>query len=148
MYVRVVGRIVAFNGKRRVFVHQMRPVVDFNEITCHCLEVIHAHLLRTVGRLDHPEGKQPQQQHQQQQHQQQGHPPPHATFGHQQMQLSSAEERVYNFLSPLPNGASEAQIHAALRMPRQEVDQAIQSMKTRGFLFNADGNNLILATIR
>jgi len=41
-YVRVNGLLRAFGGKRTVNCHQMSPLADVNEITCHMLEVIHA----------------------------------------------------------------------------------------------------------
>ncbi|KAI8977384.1 hypothetical protein BDF20DRAFT_942027 [Mycotypha africana] len=46
-YVRVYGRINSFNGRISVVVHNMRPIVDFNEISYHFLDAIETHLLLT-----------------------------------------------------------------------------------------------------
>jgi len=50
-YVRVVGHMKSFNdgAVRNVIAFSMTPVLDFNEITFHMLEVIHAHLQLTKG---------------------------------------------------------------------------------------------------
>src|ERR1700712_4256032 len=48
-YVRVWGRIKAFNGKKHVGAHVIRPVTDFNEIAMHLLEATYVHLYFTRG---------------------------------------------------------------------------------------------------
>lgn len=48
-YVRVVGRINIFNGKRSINAFKVFPITDFNEVTCHFLQVIEAHIYATKG---------------------------------------------------------------------------------------------------
>ncbi len=49
MYVRVNGVLSAFNSKKSVNYYHMCPIKDFNEVTCHHLDVINTHLLITRG---------------------------------------------------------------------------------------------------
>ncbi|KAI9723923.1 MAG: hypothetical protein M1812_000641 [Candelaria pacifica] len=48
-YARVWGRLKAFNNKRHVGAHVIRPIVDFNEIQYHLLEATVVHLYFTRG---------------------------------------------------------------------------------------------------
>ncbi|TVY87904.1 Replication factor A protein, partial [Lachnellula willkommii] len=48
-YLRVWGRIKAFNNKRHIAVHVLRPITNFNEISCHLLEATAVHLYFTRG---------------------------------------------------------------------------------------------------
>lgn len=48
-YLRVWGRLKAFNNKRHVGAHMIRPVKDFNEINYHLLEATAVHLYFVKG---------------------------------------------------------------------------------------------------
>jgi replication factor A2 len=48
-YLRVWGRLKAFNNKRHVAAHLLRPITNFNEISCHLLEATSVHLYFTQG---------------------------------------------------------------------------------------------------
>lgn len=48
-YMRVWGRLKAFNNKRHVAAHIIRPVTDFNEVSMHLLEATAVHLYFTRG---------------------------------------------------------------------------------------------------
>lgn len=48
-YVRVIGNIKVFNGKRNISAFNVRPVTDFNEITHHALETIYVNLKASKG---------------------------------------------------------------------------------------------------
>ena len=48
-YCRVWGRMKAFNGKRHVGAHVIRPISDFNEVNYHLLEATAIHLYFTRG---------------------------------------------------------------------------------------------------
>ncbi|KUJ16194.1 replication protein A, subunit RPA32 [Mollisia scopiformis] len=48
-YVHVWGRLKAFNNKRHVGSHVIRPVSDFNEVSCHLLEATAVHLYFVRG---------------------------------------------------------------------------------------------------
>lgn len=49
MYVRVYGKLQAFQGSRNVVGFTVRPITDFNEVTYHLLETTFVHLHRTKG---------------------------------------------------------------------------------------------------
>ncbi|KAF3322305.1 replication protein A subunit B-like protein [Carex littledalei] len=44
IYVIVCGKLKGFQGKHHIVAHVVRPVQDFNQITLHFMECIHAHL--------------------------------------------------------------------------------------------------------
>ncbi len=48
-YARVWGRLKAFNNKRHVGAHVIRPVTDYNEIQYHLLEAAFVHVYFTRG---------------------------------------------------------------------------------------------------
>ncbi|KAH9220164.1 hypothetical protein DL95DRAFT_357853 [Leptodontidium sp. 2 PMI_412] len=48
-YLRVWGRLKAFNNKRHVAAHMLRPVKDFNEVSYHLLEATAVHLYFVRG---------------------------------------------------------------------------------------------------
>lgn len=48
-YCRVWGRLKAFNNKRHVGAHVIRPITDYNEIHYHLLEATAVHLFFTKG---------------------------------------------------------------------------------------------------
>jgi replication factor A2 len=49
VYCRVYGRVKAFNNKRHVGAHIIRPITDYNEINYHLLEATAIHLHFTRG---------------------------------------------------------------------------------------------------
>lgn len=48
-YVRVVGRINIYQEKRSINAFKVFAITDFNEVTCHFLQVIEAHIYATKG---------------------------------------------------------------------------------------------------
>jgi replication factor A2 len=48
-YARVWGRLKAFNGKRHVGAHIIRPITDMNEVQYHLLQATFVHLYYTRG---------------------------------------------------------------------------------------------------
>lgn len=48
-YCRVWGRLKAFNNKRHVGAHNIRPITDYNEINYHLLEATAVHLFFSRG---------------------------------------------------------------------------------------------------
>nr|XP_002740859.2 PREDICTED: replication protein A 32 kDa subunit-like [Saccoglossus kowalevskii] len=43
-YVRVIGQLRSFGGKRNISAFKVRPLTDLNELTMHLLEVVHSHM--------------------------------------------------------------------------------------------------------
>ena len=48
-WCRVFGRMKSFNGKRHVGSHFIRPITDYNEVSCHLLEATYVHCYYTRG---------------------------------------------------------------------------------------------------
>ncbi|KAE9371155.1 replication protein A, subunit RPA32 [Stipitochalara longipes BDJ] len=48
-YLRIFGRLKAFNNKRHVAAHVIRPIADYNEVNYHLLEATAVHLYFTQG---------------------------------------------------------------------------------------------------
>ncbi|XWS70598.1 hypothetical protein CRYUN_Cryun03dG0060200 [Craigia yunnanensis] len=46
-YVRVNGHLQSFQGKKQLSAFSVRPVTNFDEVTCHFIECIHSHLQNT-----------------------------------------------------------------------------------------------------
>ncbi|XP_064608234.1 replication protein A 32 kDa subunit-A-like isoform X2 [Liolophura sinensis] len=44
-YVRAYGHVRAFQGKHSVVAFKLMPLTDMNELSCHLLEVVHAHMV-------------------------------------------------------------------------------------------------------
>lgn len=57
-YCRVWGKLKAFNNKRHVGAHVIRPITDYNEINYHLLEATAVHLLFTSGPPTSKDGQQ------------------------------------------------------------------------------------------
>jgi len=51
-YLRVFGRLKAFNNKRHVAAHVIRPIADYNEVNYHLLEATAVHLYFAQGPPD------------------------------------------------------------------------------------------------
>ena len=49
MYARVWGKLKAFNNKKHLGAHAIRPITDYNEISYHLLEATAVHLYFTRG---------------------------------------------------------------------------------------------------
>lgn len=49
--VRVNGNIRIYDGRKSLMIYAMTPIMDWNELTHHNLEIIHSHLARTRGPL-------------------------------------------------------------------------------------------------
>ena len=60
-WARVWGRLKAFNNKRHVGAHAIRPIADKMEITYHLLEATYVHLYFTRGPLEPGGGKSAEQ---------------------------------------------------------------------------------------
>lgn len=50
-YVRVIGHVRAFQGKRNLVAFKLLPIEDMNELTSHMLEVIKAHIMLSRGQM-------------------------------------------------------------------------------------------------
>ncbi|KAK8513464.1 hypothetical protein V6N12_052652 [Hibiscus sabdariffa] len=59
-YVRVIGHLQSFQGKTQLNVFSVRPVVNFDEVTCHFIECICCHLQNSKGQLEGGAMAQPQ----------------------------------------------------------------------------------------
>jgi replication factor A2 len=57
-YCRVWGKLKAFNNKRHVGAHVIRPITDYNEVNYHLLEATAVHLFFTRGPPTSKDGQQ------------------------------------------------------------------------------------------
>ena len=57
-YCRVWGRLKAFNNKRHIGAHVIRPITDYNEVNYHLLEATAVHLFFTRGPPPSKDGQQ------------------------------------------------------------------------------------------
>ena len=46
-YVKVIGNIRTFGGKRSIAPFKIKPITDMNDLTLHMLETVHTHMLLT-----------------------------------------------------------------------------------------------------
>ena len=133
-YVRVWGRLKAFNDKRHVGAHVIRALADYNEIQYHLLEATYVHLYFTRGPPEQfsSNGKAGLTAHggQQQQHQQHeggGGYGENAGTGVPISALSMPARRVYQALRSSPQnneGLHVQNIAAQLGMQVSEVLKA------------------------
>ncbi|KAL8913904.1 MAG: hypothetical protein Q9171_001397 [Xanthocarpia ochracea] len=135
-WARVWGRLKAFNNRRHVGAHVIRPVTDKMEITYHLLEATYVHLFFTRGPLDASgangaNGGQTDGQY----------------GGDGEMGMGGARgmpnvgpnaRRVYQCLKESPQnneGLNVQHIAASLRMPLTEVMKAGDELLTQSLIF-------------
>ncbi|KFX97159.1 hypothetical protein V490_02937 [Pseudogymnoascus sp. VKM F-3557] len=117
-YVRVLGRLKAFNNKKHVAAHVVRPITDFNEINAHLLEATYAGGGGEAGAggglfVDQGDGT--------------GGAAAVARGGRPLPQLSAVARKVYNLLNTAPQnneGLNVQYISANLGLPMNEVFKA------------------------
>ena len=148
-YARVWGRLKAFNDKRHVGAHVMRPVVDYNEIQYHLLEATYVHLYFTrgppeqfanagQGALNASGG-----QHQHQQQDGGGYADP-AVPGVSLSALSEPARRVYQTLRSEPQnneGLHVQNIATKLGMQVNEVLKAGDELVGQGKIYTTIDDN-------
>lgn len=49
VYVRIIGTLRSFNNVKSIVAFTIKPIVDFNEMTYHYIEVVHVHLQNSHG---------------------------------------------------------------------------------------------------
>ena len=139
-YCRVWGRLKAFNNKRHVGAHVIRPITDYNEINYHLLEATAVHLFFTRG------------------------PPPSATDGQngtrtpngaaavqdtimngrQMPQMSPLARRLYNALKETPQsneGLHVQMLSSQLGAGVNDVYKAAEELIGTGLIFTTVDDN-------
>ncbi|KAI9736417.1 MAG: replication factor A protein 2 [Claussenomyces sp. TS43310] len=142
-YVRVWGRLKAFNNKRHVGAHVIRPVTDMNEISMHLLEATYVHLYFTRGP---PEALQPgangggegggggifvDQGGD-------GEAAPHANSNVDLRRMSPAAKKVFALLQNAPQnneGLHVAMMAAQLGLPQNDVFKAGDELLGAGIIY-------------
>ena len=135
-WARVWGRLKAFNNRRHVGAHVIRPVVDKMEITYHLLEATYVHLYFTRGPLD-PEGKMSAGQNGQQQYATR-HDDMTAPSGRPLPPISVNAKRVFGCLNTMPQnneGLHMQQIAAELNMSIPETAKAGDELLSNDLIF-------------
>ncbi|KAL8782405.1 MAG: hypothetical protein Q9213_005408 [Squamulea squamosa] len=136
-WARVWGRLKAFNNRRHVGAHVIRPVTDKMEITYHLLDATYVHLFFTRGPLDPSGGKGANGGQMDGQYGGDG--------GEMNMggargmpNVGQNARRVYQCLKESPQnneGLNVQHIAASLRMPLTEVMKAGDELLTQSLIF-------------
>ncbi|KAK5162653.1 hypothetical protein LTR04_003152 [Oleoguttula sp. CCFEE 6159] len=135
-YARVLGRLKAFNNKRHVGAHVIKPINDYNEIQCHLLgaTVVHLHFTRgppqSLNKGGAANGAYGQQDGGAAGGDYGGGPLPNT--------LSGAARKVYNLLKTAPqtNEGLQAQVIAVqLNMPTADVVKAGDDLVGQGLIY-------------
>jgi len=149
-YARVWGRLKAFNDKRHVGAHVIRPLADYNEIQYHLLEATYVHLYFTRGPPEQfasgNKGALAGHVGQQQQQQQQdgGGYGDGAGTGVSLSALSMPARRVYQTLRSSPQnneGLHVQNIAAKLGMQVSEVLKAGDELVGHGKIYTTIDDN-------
>jgi replication factor A2 len=135
-YARVWGKLRIFSNKRHVGAHTIRPVSDYNEISCHLLEATVVHLHYTKGPLDSVVKAAQSDGHQQQQNAYGGM---QDTGGDRGLAgLSGPAKRVYNCLKTSPQsneGLHLQDIAQRLGMDTADVAKAGDDLLSMGMIY-------------
>ncbi len=144
-YARVWGRLKAFNNKRHVGAHVIRPIADFNEIQYHLLEATVVHLYFTRGPPEQftkttsdggnlADGTYGQQEGTYIGAVDQGM----TTSGRQLPSLSGPARKVFNALENSPQNNEGLHVHtiaAQVGMQVNDVMKAGDELLTQGLIF-------------
>lgn len=138
-YCRVYGRLKAFNNKKHVGAHVIRPITDYNEINYHLLEATAVHLFFTRG--PPPSG----QSNGQGNAQGQNHGQQESGSDMKNMpNLSAAARRVYTHLKSMPqnNEGMHVQLLASqLGMDVNEVYKGGEELLSIALIFTTIDDN-------
>ncbi|KAL8705075.1 MAG: hypothetical protein Q9201_001801 [Fulgogasparrea decipioides] len=141
-WARVWGRLKAFNNRRHVGAHVIRPVTDKMEIQYHLLEATYVHLYFTRGPLEDSSGGG--KVNGQQMDGQYGGDNETSIGGRQMPSVSANARRVYQCLKESPQnneGLHVQNIAASLRMPVTEVMKAGDELLTQSMIFTTVDDN-------
>ncbi|KAL8736123.1 MAG: hypothetical protein Q9181_002538 [Wetmoreana brouardii] len=141
-WARVWGRLKAFNNRRHVGAHVIRPVTDKMEIQYHLLEATYVHLYFTRGPLGDPSGGG--KANGQQMDGQYGGDNEMSIGGRQMPGVSPNARRVYQCLKESPQnneGLHVQNIAASLRMPVTDVMKAGDELLTQSMIFTTVDDN-------
>ncbi|KAL8769514.1 MAG: hypothetical protein Q9209_004575 [Squamulea sp. 1 TL-2023] len=136
-WARVWGRLKAFNNRRHVGAHVIRPVTDKMEITYHLLDATYVHLYFTRGPLDPSAGKGVNGGQMDGQYGGDGGEM-NMGGGRGMPNVGANARRVYQCLKESPQnneGLNVQHIAASLRMPLTEVMKAGDELLTQSLIF-------------
>ncbi|MCJ1234467.1 replication factor A protein 2 [Varicellaria rhodocarpa] len=147
-WARVWGRLKAFNNKRHVGAHVIRPLTDMNEINAHLLEATFVHLYFTrgppeqfsTGGTDGGGAQQQQDQYAQNGYQDAGGQSNGRLLPH----MGNAAKRVYEALitSPQSNEGLHIQnVALLLGIPIAEVMKAGDELLSSGLIYTTVDDN-------
>jgi replication factor A2 len=139
VFVKVVGAMKVFNGKKSITGHNIMPLVDFNQLVYHQLDSILVHVQATgANKGNQP---QPQQQYQQNTNQQQNQ----QNQQNQQQQndgggdFGSLHQNVYDFYgqAPTANGRSFTEVYQefASFASKDKLNEVVQFLVDEGHLY-------------
>ncbi|KAL8951694.1 MAG: hypothetical protein Q9222_002340 [Ikaeria aurantiellina] len=145
-WARVWGRLKAFNNRRHVGAHVMRPVADKMDITFHLLEATYVHLYFTRGPLESKDGVGTGLHRQLDGARENGDVKMEGSTGGERPlpNISANARRVLQCLKESPQnneGLHNQHIAASLRMPVIDVVNAGDELLTHSLIFTTVDDN-------
>ncbi|XWS72848.1 hypothetical protein CRYUN_Cryun02cG0075000 [Craigia yunnanensis] len=148
-YVRVNGHLQSFQGKKQLSAFSVRPVTNFDEVTCHFIECIHFHLKISKEQSQGGALAQPQMADSSL-----STPVRGASAGYQpalmndfNMQysadgLKSFDKLVLNYLQQPSNIDREMGVHVdelsqQLKAPTEKIKDAIEFLEKEGLVYSS-----------
>ncbi|XP_042492626.1 replication protein A 32 kDa subunit A-like isoform X2 [Macadamia integrifolia] len=140
MYVQIHGHLKSFQGKRKLNAFSVRPVTDFNEITCHFLECIYVHLYNTKVKANMMSSVM-------------NTPLQNVSKGHQAATpnqfsgqfgidgLKGIDQKVLDYLQQPSNLGREKGVHRdelaqQLKVPLEKIMESIRSLEEEGLIYS------------
>lgn len=140
-YARVWGRLKAFNNKRHIGAHVIRPITDYNEVQYHLLEATVVHLQISRGPIEKKEAAEQNSGYGQQQQQNRYDTGDAGAGGRGRMLpagMSNVAKRVYNCLNTSPQsneGLHMQDIAVRLGVEMADVGKAGDELQNQGLIY-------------
>ncbi|KDQ18453.1 hypothetical protein BOTBODRAFT_171301 [Botryobasidium botryosum FD-172 SS1] len=139
-YVRVMGALKSFGGKRHISLQRIRPVEDYHEVLFHLTEALSVHLLLTRGPPGG--GGAPGQQAGHNAYMEGGG----ASAADKDADLTPLQQAIVRFIRNNPGGKEGVNVAAIARgaMPNQtstDISDAIDALMERGVIYNTIDEN-------
>lgn len=146
MYVRVNGHLKSFQGRILLNAFSVRPVTNFDEISCHFVECIHNHLLNSKSQLqvgstlDSVSSQFNTPVH----YRANGNSPAPLSQLYGQINtdgLKALDQMVLDFLQQPSNIGSERGVHRdeivkGLKIPLEKIMDSIRSLEEEGLIYS------------
>ncbi|KAH9760071.1 Replication protein A 32 kDa subunit A [Citrus sinensis] len=114
MYVRLIGNLKSFQGKKQIVAFSVRPVTNFDEVTCHYIECIYFHLQNSKSQLS-------------------------SQFGVDG--LKDCDQMILDYLQQPSSSERERGVHVnelseQLKIPQKKIMDSIASLENEGLIYS------------